>query len=304
MAGRCWARGIVVLMVLAWVAGGSGAIGASLPPQAPEQLDADLGKGITWEPLAWGDAELPAEGQVRFERMVVEGFSSTSLWETIGPELLVVETGNLVVVDDRDGETRYGPSRSPDAAAVGFQMVMPETLVGVRNDDPEPATFLRLSLASPPSMARRAWAANINAATRVLDGVPVPPPFLLEGEVADTADAPSSALLFIGVVTWSGETMRDSAGGPYQQDGFFGLVVDTGEIEIAAPDGSPGRLAAGDCLLLPPQTAYQFWNPAAETAKVFVVGALVDPDGPPLFASSPDGTPATGGDLPDSEGCG
>ena len=215
-------------------------------PSPPPELAPDLADGVELAPLAWwelGDAS--GDWTLIFERLTLPAYGSTSLRAAAGPELLYVEQGYAVVVDDYVGEIAYGPGE--------FHTVEPDALVGLRSDEADDATLLRVALASPG--AETGFDADLQFG---LDSVETLPP---------------SPILFIAELTLTGlqepDPERYSA-----QDGPLALVVDEGSLVIGSPDGAEEKAAAGDCLVFPPDAGHQEWNADGEPATLLLAGVL------------------------------
>ena len=168
-------RLLAVLPVLTLVALATATVART--PILAQEATPEVAEGVAVEVLAAGEIpERAADlGLVRLERVAVAAGTAGEPVRTTGPQLLYVESGDLVLVDELGLEGAYGPeSQVLLPAGVGYS---------VRNDGAADASLLRLSLLPAAEAAPAAGGGGTPVAGAAGSGV------LLEAPLAPATPA-------------------------------------------------------------------------------------------------------------------
>jgi hypothetical protein len=231
-------------------------------PLAGPDLATQLGlnAGVSLQELASGitDVVPAAPAILRLEEVTVEPGQSDAISLTRGPELLYVESGELIAEDN-----------------IGFRAMMSEGRqvlfhegfgYSLTNESDSVASFLRLTVrpmlsasdsATPsPSPTDASTASTLILFQTHLDEVPSAP-----------------ATFFLGRMTWE----PDADSGQYWHDGTLGMMLESGQLTVQSPSGLTVDLKQGAAETLPSGYAHVDVNPGPNAATVLVF-AFVNAD--------------------------
>ena len=249
----------------------------SAPSGATPDLGAPLPAGVTLALLGGGAVDATAAGPatIRLERLTLPAGAPVEAKPLPGPQLLVVETGALVLAGIPELAGRYG--------AGGQALVPADRAYALRNESDQPARLLRLRLVPDPLPAAPAAASPV-LASPIAGGASAD---VLLAAVVRVPRGPAS--LVLARVTW--EPGADVGTRIYP--GPVGLVVESGTLIVAGPTGEPLRLGAGGSMVAPAYTAHQARNGGPEPVSALAVAIL--PAAPPRAAGRlPTSTPDLG----------
>lgn len=251
-----------------------GRVSQPLPSASPDSgatpgvLDqiAPYPEGVALTALAFAPVDgVPANpASIRLERFTL-ATGDRLTGTTLGPRLIVVESGELRVDRPQSESGSYGPAQSlmipPDQSVTLSPVESATTFVQLRID-PEGPDQMRLDSSVTPRV--------------LLAGSPRLP----------RGEATISILRL--TIEPGGDTGQRVFSGP------VGLAIESGTLTVADLDGQPTRLEAGGSLIAPSFTAHQLRNEGAEPVSGLAVGVL--PTSPAL-AGAPVATPTPAVDL-------
>jgi mannose-6-phosphate isomerase-like protein (cupin superfamily) len=244
--------------------------------------------GQVTELIAWSDVEQLGfeEASIMVERVVLGAFAATSLSLAAGPELIVVEDGSVVVVDDTQGETLV--------SAGEFYPVAAGALIGVRNDEFEDATMLHLTVEpvlpnaeqTPPGGLRQALASRRAAAPIRFSHALAQPPTLVEFRIGiKLVGLPSgSVAVFLARSTLEpGDVAIEPSPGTYLTlDGPVSFYASNGAIRLFVQDRFEATasidLESETCGVVPGGVAFQTRSLSVEPAELIVFGVVSTAD--------------------------
>ncbi len=270
---RMAAATLVTSVVLTSTALFSGAAAQESEPA----LAAGLPQGISVTLL--GDQVLDGSSgptaTIRFDRISIAPDASTETLTTVGPTIVIAESGNALLRDAAlglEGSLDEGESR-PLPADVGFAL---------RNDGTEPVSLLLLELV-PPGGAPSAPTGSGTESTVLV-------------AAADTElPATPSHLFALAVSLEPGASLGET-----RFEGPLGIAVTGGELAVTGPTGMTGTLPNGAGLLLPSGTPNVIANEGTATATILAFGVLPEislvpsPIGVVDPGSSPEATAVAG----------
>jgi hypothetical protein len=236
---------------------------ASPVPTVDLATELGMNAGVGLDPLAQGvTTELPATpALLRLERITVPPGTQIPMHEAVGPELLSIESGKVVAIDSF-GFRASLPALSQVLFNDGFGY-------SLSNATKSEATLIRLTVlpiaaadTSGTPTPESATAGDTAAASVVL----------FESEVDQLPSSP--ATLFLGRMSWD----PGAATGRYWQEGWFGILLEAGQITLRSPSGLEIPLVRNRAQLIPSRVTHEEVNPGTNEAVALVL-AVVDARG-------------------------
>jgi hypothetical protein len=206
-----------------------------------------------------------APAVLRLERLTFASGAATGDQEALGPEILYVEAGEILVADEFGFE-------SPLAAGDGV-LLRAGSGYELTNDGDDEAVVLRLRVLSADDAEETASDEDDEApaATPVArSGENAVPDVetLLDGEIGDPL--PEPGVVFLARTTWA----PGADTGEFTQTGPLGLMVESGTLAVTSPSGIEGQVGEGRGVVLAADVPLRARNAESADAVVLVLGVV------------------------------